>query len=129
MPAAASAAASAARRQLQATIVKSGLLKTNAGVVPRPSPSLFYFPGITSKPVHAASNFHWARVYVCGEYWEQARGGVGMLEYDKYNFGFLKAGMTFLSDRVSLPPLFFGPTQAGGGARDDQEGVLKPQGE
>jgi len=64
MPASASATAAVARSQLQATIVKSGLLKTNAGVVPRPSPSLFYFPGIMSKPVHAASTFHWARVYV-----------------------------------------------------------------
>lgn len=119
MPASASAAATAARSQLQATIVKSGLLKTNAGVVPRPSPSLFYFPGITSKPVHTASTFHWARVYVCGENWKRGRGDVRMLEDGKCDFGYKKSDTSILSDRVSSPPLFFCPTQAGGGARDD----------
>ncbi|TFJ85380.1 hypothetical protein NSK_003339 [Nannochloropsis salina CCMP1776] len=57
-----SAIASGFADKLQATIIKSGMLKTNAGVLPRPSPSLFYFPGITSKPVHNATQFHWARV-------------------------------------------------------------------
>ena len=84
MPASASAAAAAAARsQLQATIVKSGLLKTNAGVVPRPSPSLFYFPGITSKPVHAASTFHWAQVYVCGAGWAGGRDEMERLECER----------------------------------------------
>ena len=52
-------AARAGAEKLQATILKSGLLQTNAKY--RPSPSLFYFPGLTSRPFHNPKNYHWVK--------------------------------------------------------------------
>lgn len=45
--------------KLEATIIKSGLLKTNAKY--RPSPSLFYFPGLTSRPFWNPKPFPWVQ--------------------------------------------------------------------
>jgi hypothetical protein len=52
-------AAAGAAEKLQATILRSGLLQTNAKY--RPSPSLFYFPGLTSRPFHNPKNFPWVK--------------------------------------------------------------------
>lgn len=52
-------AARGGRERLEATIVKSGLLKTNAKH--RPSPSLFYFPGLPSRPFWNPRHFPWAQ--------------------------------------------------------------------
>lgn len=41
------------------TPTRSGLLKTNAKY--RPSPSLFYFPGLTSRPFHNPKLFPWVQ--------------------------------------------------------------------
>lgn len=38
-----------------ATLIQSAICKTTS--IARPAPSLFYFPGLVSKPVHSASDF------------------------------------------------------------------------
>lgn len=55
-------AARGGMERLEATIVKSGLLKTNAKH--RPSPSLFYMPGLTSRPFWNSRHFSWAQTCV-----------------------------------------------------------------
>ena len=35
-----------------ATLIRSGMCKTNSANVARPQPSMFYFPGLESKKVH-----------------------------------------------------------------------------
>ncbi len=102
------AAAGAARNQLEATILKSGLLKTNAGV-PRPAPSLFYFPGPISRPVHDAGRFHWAKMYVW--VWMGSAWGLG-----------------WAGGRVESLSHIHPITQPGGGACCHQERVPAPPG-
>lgn len=42
-----------------ANILKTGVCRTSAAY--RPAPSLFYFPGLTSKPWHDPADFAWAK--------------------------------------------------------------------
>jgi hypothetical protein len=46
--------------RLEATIIRSGLLKTNANIN-RPQPSLFYLPGLISRPFHNPKRFPWVQ--------------------------------------------------------------------
>jgi aspartyl/asparaginyl beta-hydroxylase (cupin superfamily) len=41
--------------RFSATIIQSGLCRTNA--YPRPKPSLFYFPGLHSQPIYQSTDF------------------------------------------------------------------------
>lgn len=45
----------------QATIVRSGLCKTSVRHAPRPSPSLFFYPGLRSRAVWESGDFAWAK--------------------------------------------------------------------
>ena len=43
---------SAGPQKVAAMIFKSGILRTNAMTPHRPNPTMFYFPGLNSKPLH-----------------------------------------------------------------------------
>lgn len=53
-------AARGGMERLEATIIRSGLLKTNANLN-RPQPSLFYLPGLTARPFHNPKRFPWVQ--------------------------------------------------------------------